>query len=176
VTSEARAASPSAVTRMCVGGLLECAQHDAAPPKVSKELSRRQEGQSRQVRAIRLAGAEPSARSLHPSFGPAPAPQQSDRGCGARALRLLSGNSCAPNPATRRQPDRPESDGSRGTDERTTRGGDTKKQSAPEQSRSGSEAAGHGSQPTSSRCVKALPGTSPRSPSTRHLECWRGLR
>lgn len=32
--------------------LVECAQHYATPPKVSKELSRRQEGQSRQVRAI----------------------------------------------------------------------------------------------------------------------------
>jgi len=32
--------------------LVECAQHYAAPPKVSKELSRRQEGQSREVRAI----------------------------------------------------------------------------------------------------------------------------
>jgi transposase len=32
--------------------LVECAQHYAAPPKVSKELSRRQEGQSPEVRAI----------------------------------------------------------------------------------------------------------------------------
>src|SRR6266481_5876166 len=32
--------------------LVECAQHYATPPKVSKELSRRQEGQSAQVRAI----------------------------------------------------------------------------------------------------------------------------
>ena len=32
--------------------LVECAQHYAAPPKVSQELSRRQEGQSRQVRAL----------------------------------------------------------------------------------------------------------------------------
>jgi transposase len=32
--------------------LVECAQHYAAPPKVSKELSRRQEGQSHAVRAI----------------------------------------------------------------------------------------------------------------------------
>ena len=32
--------------------LVECAQHYVAPPKVSKELSRRQEGQSREVRAI----------------------------------------------------------------------------------------------------------------------------
>jgi transposase len=32
--------------------LVECAQHYATPPKVSKELSRRQEGQSREVRAI----------------------------------------------------------------------------------------------------------------------------
>ena len=32
--------------------LVECAQHYAAPPKVSKELSRRQEGQSQQVRAL----------------------------------------------------------------------------------------------------------------------------
>jgi transposase len=32
--------------------LVECAQHYAPPPKVSKELSRRQEGQSREVRAI----------------------------------------------------------------------------------------------------------------------------
>ena len=32
--------------------LVECAQHYAAPPKVSKELSRRQQGQPREVRAI----------------------------------------------------------------------------------------------------------------------------
>ena len=32
--------------------LVECAQHYAAPPKVSKELSRRQEGQAQEVRAI----------------------------------------------------------------------------------------------------------------------------
>jgi transposase len=32
--------------------LVECAQHYAAPPKVSKELSRRQQGQPAQVRAI----------------------------------------------------------------------------------------------------------------------------
>jgi transposase len=32
--------------------LVECAQHYVTPPKVSKELSRRQEGQSREVRAI----------------------------------------------------------------------------------------------------------------------------
>jgi hypothetical protein len=31
---------------------VECAQHYALPPKVSRELSRRQEGQSAQVRAI----------------------------------------------------------------------------------------------------------------------------
>ena len=32
--------------------LVECAQHYVAPPKVSKELSRRQEGHSAEVRAI----------------------------------------------------------------------------------------------------------------------------
>jgi transposase len=32
--------------------LIECAQHYVTPPKVSKELSKRQEGQSQQVRAI----------------------------------------------------------------------------------------------------------------------------
>jgi transposase len=32
--------------------LVECAQHYAAPPKVSAHLSRRQQGQGRQVRAI----------------------------------------------------------------------------------------------------------------------------
>jgi transposase len=32
--------------------LVECAQHYATPPKVSKELSRRQEGQAQEVRAI----------------------------------------------------------------------------------------------------------------------------
>jgi transposase len=32
--------------------LVECAQHYVTPPKVSKELSRRQEGQAREVRAI----------------------------------------------------------------------------------------------------------------------------
>jgi transposase len=32
--------------------LVECAQHYATPPKISKELSRRQEGQTREVRAI----------------------------------------------------------------------------------------------------------------------------
>ena len=32
--------------------LVECAQHYVPPPKVSKELSRRQEGQPQEVRAI----------------------------------------------------------------------------------------------------------------------------
>jgi transposase len=32
--------------------LVECAQHYAAPPKVSKELSRRQQNQSRAVRTL----------------------------------------------------------------------------------------------------------------------------
>ena len=32
--------------------LVECAQHYASPPKVSKELSRRQQGQAREVRSI----------------------------------------------------------------------------------------------------------------------------
>jgi transposase len=32
--------------------LVECAQHYVTPPKVSKELSRRQQGQPREVRAI----------------------------------------------------------------------------------------------------------------------------
>ena len=32
--------------------LVECAQHYAAPPKVSKELSRRQQNQSREVRTL----------------------------------------------------------------------------------------------------------------------------
>ncbi len=32
--------------------LVECAQHYAAPPKISAHLSRRQEGQTREVRAI----------------------------------------------------------------------------------------------------------------------------
>jgi transposase len=32
--------------------LVECAQHYASPPKVSKELSRRQQGQPRAVRAL----------------------------------------------------------------------------------------------------------------------------
>src|SRR5438034_4704021 len=32
--------------------LVECTQHYAAPPKVSKELSRRQQGQGKEVRAI----------------------------------------------------------------------------------------------------------------------------
>ena len=32
--------------------LVECAQHYVRPPKVSKELSRRQEAQPREVRAI----------------------------------------------------------------------------------------------------------------------------
>ena len=53
--------------------LIECAQHYATPPKVSKELSRRQEGQSREVRAIswkaqnrlNLRFRRLSARRLH---------------------------------------------------------------------------------------------------------------
>ena len=72
--------------------LVECAQHYATPPKVSKELSRRQEGQQpHEVRAIswraqnRLHG-----RFARLSDAPAPA-QQGDGGDRAGALRLYLG-------------------------------------------------------------------------------------
>jgi transposase len=44
--------------------LVECAQHYAAPPKVSKELSRRQEAQPAQVRAISWR----AQNRLHPRY------------------------------------------------------------------------------------------------------------
>ena len=52
MTTGARGTLPNAVTRTCAGYSPECAQHYAAPPKVSRELSRRQEGQSPAVRAL----------------------------------------------------------------------------------------------------------------------------
>ncbi len=71
--------------------LVECAQHYAAPPKVSKELSRRQEGQAPRGAGHQLAGAEPVASPLHPAPGAPPPAQQGHGSDRARALRLHLG-------------------------------------------------------------------------------------
>ncbi len=71
--------------------LVECAQHYASPPKVSKELSRRQQGQPARSARHQLARAEPVASTLYASFGAAAPAQQGDRGRGARAMRFYLG-------------------------------------------------------------------------------------
>jgi transposase len=72
--------------------LVECAQHYVAPPKVSKELSRRQEGESHEVRAR----AKPAASSLHASFGAATPAKQGHRGYCAGAVRFYLGTVAHP--------------------------------------------------------------------------------
>ena len=84
--------------------LVECAQHYAAPPKVSKELSRRQEGQSQQVRALSWK----AQNRLHGRYTRLLARRlQRNKAivAVAREPADLSGNSCAPNPATKPRPD-----------------------------------------------------------------------
>ena len=71
--------------------LVECAQHYAAPPKVSQELSRRQQGQPAGGAGHQLASAEPFAPSLHASAGAAPPAQQGDGGDRAGAVRFYLG-------------------------------------------------------------------------------------
>ena len=46
--------------------LTECAEHYAMPPKISKELSRRQEGQSRSGSGSELESPESLAHALYP--------------------------------------------------------------------------------------------------------------
>ena len=71
--------------------LVECAQHYAAPPKVSKELSRRQEDAIGSGAGHQLARPEPLAQSLHASAGAATPAQQGDRGRCPGAVRLCLG-------------------------------------------------------------------------------------
>ena len=130
--------------------LVECAQHYASA------------AQSKQ-------GTEPApGRSTGPKCGPSVGERKTGciivtrvfwRGDSSATRRwwllrgscaVLSGNCCARKLATRRKPHRCERDGSRGTALKQTRRKHTHK-TTQLNSRSGSEAAGHGSQPTSSR-------------------------
>ena len=84
--------------------LVECAQHYATPPKVSKELSRRQEGQPR-LRCGPSVGERRTGCTVVTRVcwrGDSSATRRSWRSRGSYAV--LSGNCCAPNPATRRNP------------------------------------------------------------------------
>ena len=76
--------------------LVECAQHYAAPPKVSRELSRRQQAQPAQVRAISWRAQNRLHQSLYPFAGAATPAQQSDRGYCARAVRFYLGTIAHP--------------------------------------------------------------------------------
>ena len=76
--------------------LVECAQHYASPPKVSKELSRRQQGQPALVRAISWRAQNRLHRSLHASFGATTPAQQGDGGYRARAMRFYLGTIAHP--------------------------------------------------------------------------------
>ena len=92
--------------------LIECASHYSHPPRVSPQLSARQEGQSREVRAIAWRAQNyPAARDLRNGFAPGlpqggmavakpqvppagrppPAPQQGRRRRRPRAVRLPLG-------------------------------------------------------------------------------------
>src|SRR6266516_3746086 len=88
--------------------LVECAQHYATPPKVSQELSRRQQGQPREVRAISWRAQNRLHRRYPECFrgwgGDSSATRRSWLSRGSYAV--LSGNCCARNPATRHNPHR----------------------------------------------------------------------
>ena len=131
--------------------LVECAQHYASPPKVSKELSRRQQGQSARGPGHQLASSEPVASSLHASFGAATPAQQSDGGHRAGAVRFYLGTvahaTLLPGTTSHRCEKLV-----RGEQHYQQGGDTTEAQDATYKlTRSGPEAAGHGSQPTSSR-------------------------
>ncbi len=62
--------------------LIECAQHYALPPKVSKELSKRQEHQSQGIKQLSWKSTDPAASSLLCSDATQPLPAESSRGRG----------------------------------------------------------------------------------------------
>ena len=76
--------------------LIECAQHYAAPPKVSKELSHRQSGQSREVLALSWKAPKPAPLPLCTFGRKAPHAQQDRRRYRSRTLRLHLGPSVQP--------------------------------------------------------------------------------
>ena len=105
-----------------------------------------------------LAGPEPLAPALHPSAWAALASQQGDRRDRARALWLYLGTPAHPTLLRGAshfclKGEEFEGNSHEGTNQQ---GGKSEQRKATHisQSRSGSEAAGHGSQPTMSRCVK----------------------
>ena len=78
--------------------LVECAQHYAAPPKVSRELSRRQQAQTGSGAGHQLARPEPVAQSLYPFAGAADSSATKRSWLLRESCAVLSGNYCAPNP------------------------------------------------------------------------------
>ena len=120
-----------------------------------------------------LAGAEPPAHSLPTSFRAAPAAQQSDRGDRARALRLYLGTLADPALLRGRASLIPLRKAVRGEQRLSEGGTQTESKSYPSSLGAVLRRQAHGSQPTMSRCVKAPGEQSPKSPSTRHLDCWR---
>ena len=83
--------------------LVECAQHYASSPKVSKELSRRQQGQSHEVRSISWRAQNRLLIATRVCWrGDSSATKRS--WLSRESCAVLSGNYCAPNPATRRNP------------------------------------------------------------------------
>ena len=71
--------------------LVECAQHYAAPPKVSQGTEPAAARSIGSGAGHQLASAEPVASSLQPSLGASTPAQQGDRGNRARAVRLYLG-------------------------------------------------------------------------------------
>ena len=131
--------------------LVECAQHYASPPKVSKELSRRQEGQSQEVRAISWRAQNRLHRRYRRLLARGDSSATRRWWQWRESCAVLSGNCCAPNPATKRNPDRSKKrwfEGNRFNKEETPK---KRQRHTKTKHRSGSEATDHGSQPTSSR-------------------------
>ena len=129
--------------------LVECAQHYASPPKVSKELSRRQQGQPALVRAISWR-AQNRLHRRYTRFWRGDSSVTRRWWLSRASSAVLSGNCCAHKLATKPSPDRSKSD-VRGEQINKDGGQPYHKNQRHIPRRSGSEAAGHGSQPTTSR-------------------------
>ena len=86
---------------------MECVQHYASPPQVSKELSRRQQGQSHELRTISWR----AQHRLHRRYTRLLARRLQRNKAIVAVARELCGfiwERCAPNLAIKRNPDRSE--------------------------------------------------------------------
>src|SRR5215469_1242114 len=137
--------------------LVECAQHYAAPPKVSKELSRRQQNQSRAVRTLSWK----AQNRLHQRYCRLMArrllAQQSDGSGSARAVRLYLGITPHSGVLSRALPIRNQVVVRGEQLQRERRCHSTREEQHLHHQAMDLRRQGHGSQSTMSRCVRSEP-------------------